>query len=778
MPCYSSPINSSCTEVTDSLAFYRFGTESGHLDVFRLSLNVEGAESESGKDVMPIARSEHTAVAFPEVHLRPVVFYGGRNASGAAVGDVWLLKAREKWGLKWSLSTSGPARFGHTAVADHGLMVVFGGYDGERYSNQIYAYDVEARNWSTLPSQGQVPQPRTGHTAVVVGDGRMLIHGGHNNVAHFNDTYLYDLKAMQRWVRLNVSCVVNPVMLEATSTVFTYDDHAEWVMFGTPIWSMDLSLTMILKVSLNGYPLEGSWKVLYFSVSPGPLWQMSLVQSTWKGRQVAYMLGGASRIHPKLHKHTEPVSDLWYISTRDQIYQWNFICPLAVSPPPRAGFAATVLNHGEMVFTFGGILQTHTSLITFADASGWGFPLEKDGTLGDWEEYVPTVANLLGVVGTTGVGVPLMYSNYSDNAIEMVLLFGGFLAPSESNPNGQLLSGLLVIAPSLLSWFVLGNVQNKPKPRAFHTGVLYLSRLYVFGGLTDFSVYSSTNELWSWQWTGTIDNTTSYWKRHYFNTSTVEPLPRYGHSAVVTESWKDHGDVMVIFGGTDGSRVFSDMWIYVFRSGLWCKIELTGSSEQASETLPQRFAHSAVIVGRSMFVYGGCGEVPVNSLLSVDSPLPQCPLNGISKETFLFDTNQLRWEELQISNAEGSYFHSSLNLYGGVIYTSGGLGTGNTISSTDRILTLGCSPGYEGSINNGSCTRCPIGSYGLGGKFSCAKCNNPFTTRVAGSTSSASCNVCPKSACYSRGTCAVSHPNVDFECQCNTSATTLVMQWH
>jgi|GEM_PF-2224089 len=99
------------------------------------------------------------------------------------------------------------------------------------------------------------------------------------------------------------------------------------------------------------------------------------------------------------------------------------------------------------------------------------------------------------------------------------------------------------------------------------------SNLYLFGG-TSLSPYLYQCTSLSWSKSSALGRSN----------------PRYDHTAVVS------GSNMLIFGGTNGTSVFSDL--RQFNGSIW--------SARTSSTIA-RYAHTAVTIGSDMFVFGGIG---------------------------------------------------------------------------------------------------------------------------------------------------------------------------
>jgi hypothetical protein len=88
-----------------------------------------------------------------------------------------------------------------------------------------------------------------------------------------------------------------------------------------------------------------------------------------------------------------------------------------------------------------------------------------------------------------------------------------------------------------------------PVPRCNHSSSVYNSRWYIYGGENDFSSGGRVNN-----------------DLHFFNSSTsewrilapqgdIKPPPLSKHSSLI------YGTSLYLFGGTDGEKVFNDIWV-------------------------------------------------------------------------------------------------------------------------------------------------------------------------------------------------------------------------
>lgn len=87
-------------------------------------------------------------------------------------------------------------RAAHSAVLLGNHMTIFGGNDGNCLYNDTWVLDLSANplRWKLLETIGSTPSPRSGHTAVTDGTGRMYVFGGGEGwgADSFNDLFILD----------------------------------------------------------------------------------------------------------------------------------------------------------------------------------------------------------------------------------------------------------------------------------------------------------------------------------------------------------------------------------------------------------------------------------------------------------------------------------------------------------------------------------------------------------------------------------------------------------
>ncbi len=180
----------------------------------------------------PKARQHHTA-AYIGGGVDALCVFGGRTNPARVLNDTWLLRRRAgEW--EWiCVKTSGEVpspRYRHTAVAiGDTRMLVWGGRDadGKCSASDVYwVLNVESGMWSRRPATGAVPAPRHSHTSVSFDSGRLVaIYGGYHEDGHFRgpsprDTRVYVLDtATDTWRSAPASGNPPPPLFSHTATM-------------------------------------------------------------------------------------------------------------------------------------------------------------------------------------------------------------------------------------------------------------------------------------------------------------------------------------------------------------------------------------------------------------------------------------------------------------------------------------------------------------------------------------------------------------------------------
>lgn len=309
----------------DRMVMFGGRNSSTHFDdVWGLSLSAPATWAAIGASgSLPPGRSAHGAVYVPTQDR--LVVHGGSDAGGAR-NDLWQLDmgGTPEWSELVEPGLPQP-RSGHSAVVDlpRQRMLVFGGTNGTTHFD-----DVEARSllgegiWSRVATTGTRPSARANHSALYdpLRD-RMLVFGGSNGGAGFNETWALDLSTGPEWSPLATSgtkpagrsgqaAVLDPardrmLVFGGRSGAVYLGDVWELTLGATPTWSQlapsgtppsargfQSAIYDPLRdqvVLFGGVGSAGSLAdVWVLSLSPSPAWtQLPLVGPSARNLQVA-----------------------------------------------------------------------------------------------------------------------------------------------------------------------------------------------------------------------------------------------------------------------------------------------------------------------------------------------------------------------------------------------------------------------------------------------------------------------------------------------------------
>ncbi|KAL4141307.1 hypothetical protein PRNP1_014428 [Phytophthora ramorum] len=194
-------------------------------DLFALKINAN-APSEWERLRSPLGgawpppRWKHSATVVDN----KIYVFGGFHSSSARFNDLWIFNpitldwsqagapgtavnsnnnnALHRASVAKTVAPTLPApRGAHSAVAIRRSIYVFGGYGGTGYSRRdfddLYMLRTDDLSWTKVTCKGKPPEKRAGHQACAVDD-LMLVCGGWNSVAQFNDLHIFD-SAVNSW---------------------------------------------------------------------------------------------------------------------------------------------------------------------------------------------------------------------------------------------------------------------------------------------------------------------------------------------------------------------------------------------------------------------------------------------------------------------------------------------------------------------------------------------------------------------------------------------------
>ena len=121
------------------------------------------------------------------------------------MNDTYVLDVNSSRWIKPKISgTPPPSRYGHSSVLAGSRIIIFGGKGPLNVLRDLHALDPVTMTWYQGPEGGGAPSARFDHSANLVGGTKMIVFGGWNGTDFFNDVYALDLEIMA-WSKPNTS---------------------------------------------------------------------------------------------------------------------------------------------------------------------------------------------------------------------------------------------------------------------------------------------------------------------------------------------------------------------------------------------------------------------------------------------------------------------------------------------------------------------------------------------------------------------------------------------
>ncbi|GMH05308.1 hypothetical protein Nepgr_007148 [Nepenthes gracilis] len=169
-------------------------------------------------------------------------------------------------------------------------------------------------------------------------------------------------------------------------------------------------------------------------------------------------------------------------------------------------------------------------------------------------------------------------------------------------------------------------------PRHRHAAAVLGSKIYIFGGLNDYIIYSSLLVL---------DVEKLQWKEVHGNGEW--PCARHSHSLVA------HGSKLYMFGGYDGEKALGDLYSFDPQECRWEKVQTAGKAPYP------RFSHSMFVYKDYLGIIGGC------------------PIRQHGQELAFLDLQSCLWRHMMLNSAGSNLFvRSTANVAGEDLIVIGG----------------------------------------------------------------------------------------------------------
>ncbi|EQC41166.1 hypothetical protein SDRG_01143 [Saprolegnia diclina VS20] len=295
--------------------------------------------------------------------------------------------------------------------------------------------------WTKLRVSGAQPPVRSGHASVVV-NGMMYVFGGYNDGNCHFDLYAFDL-THHHWTKLENKGVVSPDGRASHAWCASADETKLYLFGGSgPHWGQT-NMGKLLQFTLA----TQKWSVVTTAgTHPPPGYGQSMVAIGSK----LYLFGGTSG-----HVY---VNDLFIF---DQVTAtWSCAAATGTKPSPRYKHQA-VVSGNDMYIIGGGLYDPPKGPIDMYKFDALSSHWTKVECVGDLPRS--RIAHSV-VLHTTSSGKATF------------LMFGG------RDETGTRLNELSSLDLATSTWVRLSEDAKAPDARDFHTGVMWESAMYVFGG--------------------------------------------------------------------------------------------------------------------------------------------------------------------------------------------------------------------------------------------------------------------------------------------------------
>ncbi len=472
-------------------------------------------------ELAPPVRADHSAVWDPIGH-RMVVF-GGQDWGVTAT--TWTLSLDSPAWTELLPSGIAPApRRNHTAIWDEAQsrMIVFGGTNGVATFDDVYALDlVGTPTWSSLAPAGTAPR-RSGHAAVyAIQRNSMIVFGGSDGEVFANDVWELTLSGAPAWTHLVVAGT--PPAARAGSGAVWDALHHRVIVFGgrngsgilNDTWSLDLSGTPTWSplTPAGAGPVDRTHFTATLDAPPGGVQDRMIV------------FGG--NLSGAVYSDTYALS----LSGAPGTETWSVVTT-AHQPPARANHAAIYVRDSGRLVMFGGS--------DGAAYRGETWQIDIDAATPDWSPFP---------VAQDRPSPRARHRAIVDEARGRMIVYGGIQRSNVLNDVWSLdLAGTSV-------WTALAPSGSTPPGRYAHAAVYDAARerMVMFGGATESGF---ANDAWALALSGS-----PAWAE--LTPSGTPPAPRLAHAAI----YDPMGDRMIVFGGHGGGTSYGDTWELSFAGG-------------------------------------------------------------------------------------------------------------------------------------------------------------------------------------------------------------------
>lgn len=536
-----------------------------------------------------------------------LIVFGGSDCNGGFLNDVWLLSIANGNGVStWTkLNPTGslpPARESSTAIYDssHNVLTIYAGDANGSSLGDVWTLSNANGTggtpaWMQLSPGGTAPTVRTGHSAVYdSANNRMIVYGGFAGAGKTTSG--------ETWVLTVANGQGSPVWTQVVPKG-TVPNEA----FQSAVYDAAGNTLYIFGGTSSGTKLSASSYLFALSgangLSSSPAWSLSGPAARYSQSAFFDLATNTFSVFGGLHAQTNVIfGDFWRQTGLVGTTSLNWTRMTFTRGAPAARFGHTgLLDAGS------------NSLMMFGGALGFPAPCSND-------YWILKNANGAGgspqwtATTTAGTSPAARYRHTSayDPTSNTLILFGGSDCQNGYFNEVWVLSNANSVSGTP-TWTKLQPTGNAPSARQTSTAVYDPASnvMVVFGGDAGGAPFG---DLWFLSNANGLGGPAA-WSQ--MNLSGPAPSARSGHSAV----YDTVNNRMIVFGGYDGTKTLSDVWILLGANGaaqtpLWTMLT-------PSNPGPARMYHSAVYDAASneLFIYGGLSNTipwtPTSDLYSL-----------------------------------------------------------------------------------------------------------------------------------------------------------------